>query len=82
MAAIQSPSQRLNRIRALIAAQPELVDVIGKTMAWEPIEVHEFLCNQFDVEPAELGVIENAIRMTLGGCNMNSAGRGTESIGL
>ncbi len=62
MAAMEAPSQRLNRIRALVAAQPALVDVIGKTMTWEAVEVREFLSNQFDVEPAEISMIENAIR--------------------
>jgi hypothetical protein len=57
MAATALPSQRLNRIRALVAAEPGLVNVIGKTMTWEPIEVREFLSNQFDIEPAEFGMI-------------------------
>ena len=62
MAAMEAPSQRLNRIRALVAAQPGLVDVIGKAMTWEAVEVREFLSNQFDIEPAEFSMIENAIR--------------------
>ena len=62
MATMETPSQRLNRIRARVAAEPGLVNVIGKTMTWEPIEVREFLSNQFDIEPAEISMIENAIR--------------------
>jgi hypothetical protein len=61
---METPSQRLNRIRDLVAAEPGLVNVIGKTMIWEPIEVREFLSNQFDIEPAELSMIEDAIRAT------------------
>lgn len=65
MAAMETPSQRLNRIRAVIAAEPGLIDVIGETMTWEPIEVREFLSNQFDIEPAEFDMIENAIRKAM-----------------
>ncbi|MGI9434030.1 MAG: hypothetical protein ACR2Q4_04235 [Geminicoccaceae bacterium] len=65
MAAREAPLQRLIRIGELVAAQPALAAVIGKTMAWEPQEVSEFLHNQFDVDADEFGLIENAIRIAL-----------------
>jgi len=65
MAAREAPLQRLIRIRKLVAAQPALAEVIGKTMAWEPREVSEFLHNQFDVDVREIGLLEDAIRTAL-----------------
>jgi hypothetical protein len=65
MAPIIAPSRRLDRLRALVAARPGLVDVIGQAMLWDPIEVREFLHDQFDVGPAELAAIEAAVDAAL-----------------